>query len=151
MPLAIWKGAQMNFARIAFASLGAFVAYFVFGGLAFVLMPSLKTEFLKYPAVYRNHQGQMSKMPFAMIAIYLAIVVLALNYAMLYRGGSGLAEGALFGALIGVFVICAFVIHTYVNLNIGLKLTLEQAIAYFIEWLVVGIVIGLIYRPPAVH
>lgn len=141
----------MNFARIAFASLGAFVAYFVFGGLTFVLIPSLKTEFLKYPAVYRNHQGQMSNFPLGMIAIYLAIVALAVNYAMLYRGGSGLAEGARFGALIGVFVICAFVIHNYVNLNIGLKLTLEQAIAYFIEWLVVGIVIGLIYRPPAIH
>ena len=86
-----------------------------------------------------------------MIAIYLATVVLAVMYAMLYRGGSGLAEGARFGALIGVFVIFAFVIHNYVNLNIGWKLTLEQAVAYFIEWFVVGIVIGLIYRPPAVH
>jgi hypothetical protein len=151
MPRAIWKGAQMNFARIAFASLGAFVAYFVFGGLAFVLIPSLKTEFLKYPAVYRNQQGQMSNFPLGMIAIYLATVVLAVMYAMLYRGGSGLAEGARFGALIGVFVIFAFVIHNYVNLNIGWKLTLEQAVAYFIEWFVVGIVIGLIYRPPAVH
>jgi len=141
----------MNFARIAFASLGAFVAYFVFGGLAFVLIPSLKTEFLKYPAVYRNQQGQMSNFPLGMIAIYLATVVLAVMYAMLYRGGSGLAEGARFGALIGVFVIFAFVIHNYVNLNIGWKLTLEQAVAYFIEWFVVGIVIGLIYRPPAVH
>ena len=141
----------MNFARIAFASLGAFVAYFVFGGLTFVLIPSLKTEFLKYPDVYRNQQGQMSNMPLGMIAIYLATVVLAVMYAMLYRGGSGLAEGARFGALIGVFVICAFVIHNYVNLNIGWKLTLEQAVTYFIEWLVVGIVIGLIYRPPAVH
>jgi uncharacterized membrane protein len=141
----------MNFARIAFASLGAFVAYFVFGGLTFVLIPSLKTEFLKYPDVYRNQQGQMSNMPLGMIAIYLATVVLAVMYAMLYRGGSGLAEGALFGALIGVFVIFAFVIHNYVNLNIGWKLTLEQAVAYFIEWFVVGIVIGLIYRPPAVH
>jgi hypothetical protein len=148
---AIWKGAQMNFARITFASLGAFVAYFVFGGLAFVLIPSLKTEFLKYPAVYRNQQGQMSNFPLGMIAIYLATVVLAVMYAMLYRGGSGLAEGARFGALIGVFVIFAFVIHNYVNLNIGWKLTLEQAVAYFIEWFVVGIVIGLIYRPPAVH
>lgn len=141
----------MNITRIAFASLGAFVAYFVFGGLTFVLIPSLKTEFLKYPAVYRNHQGQMSNMPLGMIAIYLATLVLTVMYAMLYRGGSGLAEGARFGVLIGIFVICAFVIHNYVNLNIGWKITLEQAIAYFIEWLVVGIVIGLIYHPAAVR
>jgi hypothetical protein len=148
---AIWNGAQMNIARIVFASLGAFVAYFVIGGLAFVLLPSLKTEFLKYPAVYRNHEGQMSNMPLGMIAIYLSTLVLAVIYAMLYRGGSGVAEGAQFGALIGVFVICAFVIHNYVNLNIGIKLMLEQAVAYFIEWLVVGIVIGLIYRAPTPH
>jgi uncharacterized membrane protein len=70
---------------------------------------------------------------------------------MLYRGGSGIAEGARFGALIGVFSICSFVVHNYVNLNIGLKLTMEQAVAYFVEWVVAGIVIGLIYRPPAVH
>jgi hypothetical protein len=73
--------------------------------------------------------------------------VLAVIYAMLYRGGSGLAEGARFGALIGVFAICSFVIHNYVNLNIGLKLTVQQSVAYFIEWLAVGMVIGLIYRP----
>jgi uncharacterized membrane protein len=74
-------------------------------------------------------------------------------YAMLYRGGSGLAEGARFGTLVGIFAICSFVIHNYVNLNIGLKLTLQQSVAYFIEWLFVGMVIGLIYRPlvPAAH
>lgn len=141
----------MNITRILLASLGAFVAYFVIGGLAFVLLPSLKTEFLKYPAVYRGHEGQVSNMPLGMIAIYLATVVLAVMYAMLYQGGSGLAEGARFGALIGAFVILAFVIHNYVNLNIGWKLTLEQAIAYFIEWFVVGIAIGLIYRPPTIR
>jgi hypothetical protein len=73
--------------------------------------------------------------------------VLAVIYAMLYRGGSGLAEGAHFGALVGVFAICSFVVHNYVNLNIGIRLTIQQAVAYFIEWLLVGIVIGLIYKP----
>jgi uncharacterized membrane protein len=68
---------------------------------------------------------------------------------MIYRGGSGIAEGARFGALIGVFAVCAFVVHNYVNLNIGLALTVGQAIAYFVEWTVAGVVIGLIYRPPA--
>ena len=37
----------MNFARIALASIGGFVAVFVVGGLAFTLIPSLKAEFLK--------------------------------------------------------------------------------------------------------
>jgi hypothetical protein len=139
----------MNVLRIFLASLGAFVAYMVFGGLIFVLIPSLKTEFLKFPAVYRDHDGQMSHMPVGMAAIFLSMVVLAVLYAMLYQGGSGLVEGARFGVLIGLFVVGAFVLHNYANLNIGLRLALISAVAYFLEWLVAGIVIGLIYRPAA--
>jgi hypothetical protein len=141
----------MNLSRVALAAMGALVAYFVLGGLSFVLLPSLKDEFLNYPAVYRSPQAIKSVMPVGMAAMFVAMVVLAVLYAMLYRGGSGVAEGARFGALIGIFAICAFVVHNYVNLNIGSKLTLEQSIAYFVEWVVTGIVVGLIYRPPASH
>jgi hypothetical protein len=141
----------MNLLRIVLAALGGFIAYFVVGGLAFVLIPSLKTEFLKYTAVYRDHDGQMSHFPVGMAGILLSVLVLAVLYAQIYHGGSGLVEGVHFGALIGVFVFGGFVLHNYANLNIGLKLTLEQGIAYFIEWTVVGIVIGLIYRVPANH
>jgi hypothetical protein len=139
----------MNVLRIFLASLGAFVAYMVLDGLIFVLIPSLKAEFLKFPGVYRDHDGQMSHLPVGMAAIFLSMVVLAVLYAMLYQGGSGLAEGARFGALIGLFAVGAFVLHNYVNLNISLRLTINSAVAYFIEWTVVGIVIGLIYRPLA--
>jgi hypothetical protein len=137
----------MNFTRIALAGLGAFVVYFALGGLSFVVMPSLKDEFIKYPGVYRTQDAMKAVIPFGMIAMLVAMVVLAVIYAMLYKGGSGVTEGAQFGALIGIFAICAFVVHNYVNLNIGLKLTLQQGTAYFVEWVVVGIVIGLIYRP----
>jgi hypothetical protein len=139
----------MNFVRIALATLGALVAYMMLGGLMFALVPSLKVEFLKYPAVYRSQEGQMSYMPIGMAAMFVAMLALAAIYAIAYQGGSGLAEGARFGALIGLFAIGAFVVHNYVNLNIGLKLTLQQSAAYFFEWLVTGIVIGLIYRPVA--
>jgi hypothetical protein len=71
----------------------------------------------------------------------------AVLYAMLYQGGSRLAEGARFGASIGVFEIGSFVVHNYVNLQIGFRLTVQQGIAYFAEWVIVGIVIGLIYQP----
>ena len=138
----------MRPSRIVLAALGAFVAYFVIGGLLFAVLPSLRTEFLKYPAVYRPKEGQLSHMPAGMAAMFLAVLALAVIYAMLYQGGSGVAEGARFGALIGVFAIGAFVVHNYVNLNIGLKLTLQQAAAYFLEWVVTGIVIGLIYGSP---
>jgi hypothetical protein len=136
----------MNYSRIGLAALAAFVAYFVLGGLTFTVS-WMKNEFMKYPAVYRSQQGIKSLMPFGMAAMFVAMLVLAVIYSMLYRGGSGLTEGARFGALIGLFAICSFVIHNYVNLNIGLKLTVQQSIAYFIEWIVVGVVIGLIYRP----
>jgi hypothetical protein len=141
----------MNVSRVVLAAFGAFVAYFVVGGATFVLVPSLKTEFLKYPAVYRDHDGQMSHMPAGMAAIFLSIAVLAVLYAMQYQAALSIGEGArsglIFGALIGLFVIGGFVLHNYANLNIGLKLTLQQAVAYFAEWLIVGVVIGLIYRP----
>jgi hypothetical protein len=86
-------------------------------------------------------------MPTGMAAMFGSMVVLAVLYALIYKGGSGLAEGARFGALIGAFAICAFVFHNYVNLNVGLTLTLQQSAVYFILWLAVGVTIGLIYRP----
>jgi hypothetical protein len=137
----------MNFTRILLAAVGAFAAYFIFGGLTFVLLPSMKTEFAKYPAIYRNHDSIMKVMPIGMAAMFIGMVVLSVLYAMLDKGGSGLTEGAFFGFLIAIFALCAFVIHNYVNLNIGWKLTAVQAVAYSVQWLIVGIVMGLIYKP----
>jgi hypothetical protein len=112
-------------------------------------MSPLTNEYRKYPAVYRSQEAMRSVIPAGTIAMFLAMLVLAVIYAMLYRGGSGVAEGARFGALIGVFSVCAFVVHNYVNLNIGLILTLGQAAAYFVQWIIAGIVIGVSYRPAA--
>ena len=137
----------MNVGRIALAALGGLVAYFALGFLMFALLPTMKVEFAKYPAVYRSPEAMKRVMPFGMAAILVAMVVLAVLYAMTYRGALGLAAGAPFGALIGVFAVCTFVVHNYVNLNIGLTLTIQQGVAYFIQWLVTGIVMGLIYRP----
>jgi hypothetical protein len=139
----------MNVSRVALASVGGFVAYFAFGALVFGLVPKLREEFAKYPAVYRSEDALKSVLPVGMAAMFVGVVVLAVLYALLYQGGSGLVEGARFGALIGLFAVCAFVLHNYVNLNIGLGLTLQQAITYFIEWTVTGVAIGLIYRPVA--
>src|ERR1700677_151595 len=108
----------MNWGRVVLAALGGFLAYFVMGGLLFALFPTLKNEFLKYPAVYRSQEGIKSAMPAGMAAMFVAILALAVLYAMIYRGGSGLVAGAQFGALIGIFVIGAFVVHNHVNLNI---------------------------------
>jgi hypothetical protein len=140
----------MNYTRILVAALCAFVAYFIYGGILFGALPWLRSEYVKYPAVYRSQEGIKSVMPLGMLAMFVALVAIAVLYAMVYTGGSSLVEGARFGALIGVFAIGSFVIHNYVNLNIGLKLTIQQSIAYFVQWIIVGIVFGLVYKP-AVH
>ena len=137
----------MNYARIALASLGAAVAYFVFGFVMFAALPAMKTEFMKYPNVYRSRESMMKVMPFGMVAILISIVVVAVLYAKNYPAGGSIASGAYLGALIGIFSVCTFVIHNYVNLNIGLALTLYQGIAYFIQWVIVGAAIGLVYKP----
>lgn len=137
----------MNYVRIGLASAAAFVAYMAVGALIFAAAPFLKDEFLKYPGVYRSHDGQVSHLPMGLAATLVSIIVLAVLYAKLHKQGRGLAAGAGFGALVGIFVVCSFVLHNYVNLNIGLRLTTFSAVAYFIEWCTVGIVIGLLYKP----
>ena len=137
----------MNLLRIGLAALGAFVAYFALGGLLFGALPVMRSEFQKYPSVYRPKEGQMAHMPAGMLAMFIAILALAAIFAMLNRSGSDVLSGAIFGALIGIYSVGSFVVHNYVNLNIGLKLTIQQSAAYFVQWVVVGVVIGLIYRP----
>jgi uncharacterized membrane protein len=137
----------MNYSRIALAALGATIAYFVLGGILFAGLPSLRKEFMKYPAVYRTQDDMKRVMPVGMISIVVAILVVVVLYAMAYPAGGGVLDGARFGALIGVFAVCGFALHNYMNLNIGIKLTVGQAFAYFLQWLVVGIAVSLIYAP----
>jgi len=140
-------GVTVNYARIALASLGAMVAYFVYGFAMFAAWPSMKTEFMKYPNVYRAKDEMMKVMPYGMVAILIAIVVVAILYAKIYTAHGGIVSGISLGALIGLFSVCTFAIHNYINLNIGLRLTIYQSIAYFIQWVIVGAAIGLIYKP----
>jgi hypothetical protein len=139
----------MNYSSLGLAALGATVAYFVFGFLVMSLVPSLIKESRKYPAVFRPVEEMKTVMPVGLVATFIAILVVAVIFALIHRGGSGVMGGAHFGVLIGIFVVCGFVLHNYVNLNIGLKLALGQAVAYFVQWIIVGIVIGLIYKPVA--
>jgi hypothetical protein len=139
----------MNYSRLALAAVGATVASFAVGFLMMWLAPALMEEGHKYPAVFRRKEEMFKVMPIGLAATFIAILVAAIIFAMIHRGGSGAMEGVRFGVLIGIFVVCAFVLHNYVNLNIGLKLALGQTIAYFVQWTTVGIVIGLIYKPLA--
>ena len=139
----------MNYSRLALAALGGMVASFAFGFLVLWLVPVLFNEAHKYPAVFRSKEEMMTVMPIGLVATFISILVVAIIFAMIHQGGSGITEGARFGVLIGIFAVCAFVLDNYVNLNIGLKLALGQAVAYFVQWTIVGIVIGLIYKPLA--
>lgn len=139
----------MNYSRLGLAALGGMVASFAFGFLVIWLVPALLEEGHKYPAVFRPKDEMMAVMPIGLVATFIAILVVAIIFAMIHQGGSGIAAGARFGVLIGIFVVCASVLHNYVNLNIGLKLALGQAVAYFLQWTIIGIVIGLIYKPLA--
>jgi riboflavin transporter FmnP len=141
----------MNYSRLGLAALGGMVASFAFGFLVLWLVPALINEGHKYSAVFRPKEEMMTVMPIGIVATFIAILVVAIIFAMIHQGGSGTAEGARFGVLIGIFVVCAFVLHNYVNLNIGLKLALGQAVAYFVQWTIIGIVIGLIYKPSLHH
>lgn len=138
---------ELNYLRVFLAALGAFVAYFAIGTIGFMVLPTLKKEFAKYPALYRDQAGIMKYMPIGMLTMFVAMLALAVLYALMYHGGSGLVWGFHFGVLIGVFVFCAFVIHNHVNLNIGWGLTLQSGLAYFVEWIAAGVAIGLIYQP----
>ncbi|HKY46060.1 MAG TPA: DUF1761 domain-containing protein [Pyrinomonadaceae bacterium] len=135
----------MNYSRLGLAALGGTVASFAFGFLVLWLAPALFEEAHKYPAVFRPEEEMMTVMPIGIVASFIAILVVAIIFAMIHQGGSGPAKGARLGVLIGIFAVCN-VLHNYMNLNIGLKLALGQAAAYFVQWTIVGIVIGLIYN-----
>lgn len=136
----------MNYTRLGLAVLGGTVASFAFGFLVFWLVPALIDEAHKYPAVFRPKEEMNRVMPIGFAATIIAILVVAIIFAMIYQGGSGAMEGGRLGVLIGIFAVCN-VLHNYANLNIGPKLALGQAAAYLVQWTITGIVIGLIYKP----
>ena len=47
----------------------------------------------------------MTVMPIGLVATFISILVVAIIFAMIHQGGSGITEGARFGVLIGIFVV----------------------------------------------
>src|SRR5688572_4302844 len=135
----------MNLPRLALATLGALVAYFIVGGIFFTI-PAMGAEFAKYPAIYRTGEAINSVMAVGMLGILLAIGAAAAIFARMHPAGAGIKAGLEFGVLLAVFQFGSFVLHNYMNLNIGWRLSMLQAIAYTAEWIVVGVVISLVYR-----
>jgi hypothetical protein len=136
----------MNYSRIALAGLGAAVVYFAIGFLLLALIP-IADEIRQFAAVYRTPESMQRVAPVGMVALLLSMMALAALYALAFRDGSSVAQGARFGFLVGIFAAGSFVLHNYVSLNIGLRLALLQALAYFVQWVGSGVVIALLYRP----
>lgn len=135
----------MNITRIALATLAALVAYFIVGGIFFVI-PAMKTEFAKYPAVYRTGDAINSVMAVGMFGILLAIGAAAAIFAYMHPTGASIKAGIKFGVLLAVFQLGSFVLHNYMLLNIGGRQSMLQGVASMAQWIVVGIVISLVYR-----
>jgi hypothetical protein len=135
----------MNPTRIGLAALAAFVAYFIVGSIFFVI-PAMKTEFAKYPAVYRSGEALNSVMAVGMLGIFLAILAAAVIFAHMHPTGAGITEGLKFGGILAVFVLGSFVLHNYMLLNIGGRQSMLQGIASTAQWIAVGVVISLVYR-----
>ena len=83
----------MSYSRLALAALGGTVVYFAFGFLVFGLVPALINESRKYPDVFRPKEKMMSVMPIGLVATLMAILVVAIMFAMIHQGGSGTTEG----------------------------------------------------------
>lgn len=135
----------MNITRIALATVAALIAYFMVGGVFFTV-PAFKTEFAKYPAVFRTGDALNSVMTVGMLGILLAIGVATVIFARMHPAGAGIQAGIKFGVLLALFMLGAFVLHNHMLLNIGWRLSMLQGIAYMAEWVAVGVVISLVYR-----
>jgi len=147
----------MNYGRLAGAAVAATVTDAVYGFLVYGTL--LKSEFERYPNVYRPADAGAAYLPYMFLGILVAMFAVTYIYAKGYEGGGGVAEGARFGVVLGIFASAFFAGVSYGTLNIGRKLTLFMACAGLVEWTINGIVIGLVYKgaprsgraaPPAV-
>lgn len=135
----------MNLTRIALAALAALVAYFIVGGIFFAV-PAMKTEFARYPAIFRSGDAINSVLAVGMLGTLLAIGAAAAIFARMHPAGAGIKAGIEFGVFLAIFVLGSFVFHNYMLLSIGPRFSALQGIVYAVEWFVVGIVISLVYR-----
>lgn len=137
----------MNMSRVAMAAVAAWIVDAVYGFVVYGML--MKSEFERYPNIFRPMESQGAYMPYLFAGILLAMFAAAYMYAKGYEGGSGATEGARFGALIGVLMIGYVTIVNYAIISFGRKLTGAMALATLLEWILAGIVIGLVYKPAA--
>jgi len=135
----------MNYGRLVLAAVAATVVDMVYGFVVYANL--LKSEFERYPEIYRSGDMQMAFTLYMVCGLLLATLVASYIYAKGYEGGSGVQEGMRFGVLIGMFAGAAYSLVNYSVMNLGRKITGEMAIAGLVEWTIIGIVIGVVYKP----
>jgi len=81
----------MNWTRIAYSTIGGFVAYFIVGAVI-TSVPMVRNEYRLFPVVYRPMEQIKAVMPAGMAAMFVSILVLAILYAQFCRDG-GWIEG----------------------------------------------------------
>jgi hypothetical protein len=133
----------MDYRRIAAASTTAMIVFSLYGFLVHGIL--IARDYVPYEGVYRSGEAATSHTPFALVGVFIAILIFSIVYARTCgaRGGSA---GAFLGLLFGIFMAGAFAGVNYGTLQIGGKLALEVAASESIDWSLVGIVVGLIYK-----
>ncbi len=135
----------MNLSRVALAAVVAWIVDAAYGFVVYGMV--LKSEFGRYPAIYRPMETQGTYMPILFAGILLAMFAAAYIYAKGYEGGSGFQEGMRFGVLLGLFVVGYVSVANYSMISLGRRLAGCMAIAGLVEWILAGIVIGIVYKP----
>jgi hypothetical protein len=133
----------MNYGRLALAAVAATVVDGVYG---FVVYGNIiRSEFVRYPAIYRPSDVQTAYLPLMFVGLLFAMFVASYLYAKGYEGGRGLEEGLRFGVLVGLVMVGYVAGVNYAIMNIGRRLAAYYALAGLVEWTVVGMAIGLVY------
>jgi len=135
----------MNMSRVAMAAVAAWIVDAVYGFCVYGML--LKSEFARYPDIYRPDNMQGAYMPYLFGGILIAMFAAAYIYAKGYEGGSGISEGIRFGVLMGILVVGYVCLVNYAVMNVGRHLAGAMALAGLVEWIIAGAVIGLVYKP----
>lgn len=135
----------MNLKRMVIAGIGAWVVAFVYSLIVYGGL--LRSEFARYPGVYRSMHQATANLPILLIGSAVSMFSAVYMYGKGYEGGNGVAEGARFGAILGLFLVGSAGLANYATLNIGGRLGLSVVVAGFVEMVLIGSVIGALYKP----
>jgi hypothetical protein len=135
----------MNFPRLAFAAIAAWLASMVIGFAVDILL--LRDLFAEHAAVLRPANEVAELMPFGAGAMLLGFFVFAYAYAKGYEGGNGMQEGLRFGVVVGLMVVCFAMVWQYVTFPVSSRFLFVWVAGYILEFAAYGAIVGAIYRP----